>query len=245
VADFPRSVAIVYLPAVELDAQRYSAEMPLASLVVETKDHHLRRYCRLSIAVMNLSRIMLIHGFVRGSRVNGPGLRAVVYFQGCTLGCREELSIAKATDLILCANEERGIEGVTLSGGEPMQQACDLLSLVECVHSRLPALSFGMYSGYSAQELESGHYWCRRELTQVARQAIWRSIRGHLDFAVLGRYVAGRPSVLALRTSANQRLELLSDRYSERDFEPQEIEVHIGEHGFVQVTGFPVTGPLV
>jgi anaerobic ribonucleoside-triphosphate reductase activating protein len=200
---------------------------------------------------------MLIHGFVRGSRVNGPGLRAVVYFQGCTLGCRscwnaeshpfigEEWSIAQATDLVLCAYEERRLEGVTFSGGEPMQQACDLLSLVECVHSRLPALSFGMYSGYSAQELESGHYWCRRELTQVARQAIWRSIRGHLDFAVLGRYVAGRPSVLALRTSANQRLELLSDRYTERDFEPQEIEVHIGEHGFVQVTGFPVTGPPV
>ena len=39
-------------------------------------------------AVVNLRRNMLIHGFVRGSRVNGPGLRAVVYFQGCTLGCR-------------------------------------------------------------------------------------------------------------------------------------------------------------
>ena len=32
---------------------------------------------------------MLIHSFVSGSRVNGPGLRAVVYFQGCTLGCRD------------------------------------------------------------------------------------------------------------------------------------------------------------
>ena len=31
---------------------------------------------------------MLIHGLVNGSRANGPGLRAVVYFQGCTVGCR-------------------------------------------------------------------------------------------------------------------------------------------------------------
>src|SRR5713101_3859933 len=30
---------------------------------------------------------MLIHGFIAHSRVNGPGLRAVVYFQGCNLGC--------------------------------------------------------------------------------------------------------------------------------------------------------------
>ena len=200
---------------------------------------------------------MLIHGFVRGSRVNGPGLRAVVYFQGCTLGCRscwnaeshpfngEEWSIAQATDLVLCAHEARGIEGVTFSGGEPMQQAHDLLSLVEAVHERLPAVSFGMYSGYSAQELTSGCYWCRGELTQVARQAFWRCIRGHLDFAVLGRYVTGRPSALALRTSTNQTLEIFSDRYGEKDFEPQEVEVHIGESGLVQVTGFPIAGPPV
>ena len=30
---------------------------------------------------------MLIHGFIAHSRVNGPGVRAVVYFQGCNLGC--------------------------------------------------------------------------------------------------------------------------------------------------------------
>ena len=30
---------------------------------------------------------MLIHAFVPHSRVNGPGVRAVVYFQGCNLGC--------------------------------------------------------------------------------------------------------------------------------------------------------------
>jgi anaerobic ribonucleoside-triphosphate reductase activating protein len=30
---------------------------------------------------------MLIHGLVTCSRVNGPGLRTVIYFQGCTLGC--------------------------------------------------------------------------------------------------------------------------------------------------------------
>ena len=102
-----------------------------------------------------------------------------------------------------------------------------------------------MYSGYSAQEFTSGRYWCRGELTQVARQAIWRYIRGHLDFAVLGRYVTGRPSALALRTSTNQTLEIFSDRYSEKDFEPQEVEVHIGESGLVQVTGFPVAGTPV
>jgi anaerobic ribonucleoside-triphosphate reductase activating protein len=31
---------------------------------------------------------MLIHGFLGASRVNGPGMRAVLYFQGCSLRCK-------------------------------------------------------------------------------------------------------------------------------------------------------------
>ena len=197
---------------------------------------------------------MLIHGFVNGSLVNGPGLRAVIYFQGCTLGCRdcwnpeshtfagEERSIEEVTDLIVSAHQERALEGVTFSGGEPMQQADALLALIESLRDRLPGLSFGMYSGYSESELSSGRYWCRFELTQLAKQDNWRRIRTHLDFAVFGRYAAGRPSTLALRTSTNQTLLLVSGRYGEGDFEPQEVEIHIGVQGRVQVTGFPTAG---
>jgi anaerobic ribonucleoside-triphosphate reductase activating protein len=146
---------------------------------------------------------------------------------------------------VLCAHRECALEGVTFSGGEPMQQAGDLLVLIESIRDQRTALSFGMYSGYSEQELASGRYWCRREVTLRARQEIWQRIRGHLDFAVLGRFIASRPSNLPLRTSANQKLALFSDSYREQDFEPQEVEVHIGESGLVQVTGFPLAGPPV
>lgn len=200
---------------------------------------------------------MLIHAIVPGSRVNGPGLRIVVYFQGCTVGCRscwnpethafsgEERAIEAVAAIVLSAHRERPFEGVTFSGGEPMQQSADVLALLESIQDRLPALSFGMYSGYSELELSSGRYWCRTQPPEVARQELWQRIRRRLDFAVLGRYVAERPSALPLRTSANQRLKLFSDRYREQDFEPQEIEVHIGESGLVQVTGFPVAGAPV
>jgi len=197
---------------------------------------------------------MLIRGFVSGNRVNGPGLRAVVYFQGCTLGCRncwnpethvfagKERSIAEVTDLVVSAHQERVLEGVTFSGGEPMQQADALLVLIESLRDRLPGLSLGMYSGYSEPELSSGHYSCRFELTRRTKQDIWRSIGTHLDFAVLGRYAAGQPSTLSLRTSANQKLALFSERYREIEFEPQEVEIHIDTQGTVQVTGFPIAG---
>jgi anaerobic ribonucleoside-triphosphate reductase activating protein len=157
----------------------------------------------------------------------------------------EERASEAITSIVLSAYRERAFEGVTFSGGEPMQQADELLPLIQSLHGWLPTLSFGMYSGYSERELASGRYWCRTELPQVARQELWQRIRQHLDFAVLGRYVAGQPSALTLRTSANQRLKLFSDRYREQDFEPQEIEVHIGESGLVHVTGFPVAGAPV
>jgi pyruvate-formate lyase-activating enzyme len=66
---------------------------------------------------------MLIHGFVNDSRVNGPGLRAVVYFQGCTLGCRdcwnpeshtfagEERSIAEVTNLVVSRIKSAPLKG--------------------------------------------------------------------------------------------------------------------------------------
>jgi anaerobic ribonucleoside-triphosphate reductase activating protein len=197
---------------------------------------------------------MLIHGFVSASRVNGPGLRAVLYFQGCTLDCRscwnqkshpfsgDERSVEEVVAWVLRANQESGLEGVTFSGGEPMQQADALVSLIHSLHHRLPGLSFGLYSGYSEEELKSGRYWCRSGLALHSKQDIWKRIAGFLDFAVLGRYVAARPSALPLRTSTNQKLVLFSDRYRERDFEQQEVEIHIGAQGFVQVTGFPLAG---
>lgn len=197
---------------------------------------------------------MLVHAFVGGSRVDGPGLRAVIYFQGCSIGCGscwnpaahsftgEERGIAQVTSLVRSALAECELEGVTFSGGEPMQQAAALLALIGSVRDQMPELSFGMYSGYSERELASGRYWCRSGLTRDAKQDLWQQIRRYLDFAVLGRYIARRPGRLPLRTSTNQKLVLFSDRYSEHDFEPQEVEVHIGAHGLVQVTGFPVTG---
>jgi anaerobic ribonucleoside-triphosphate reductase activating protein len=197
---------------------------------------------------------MLIHGLVTASHVNGPGLRAVIYFQGCTLACRDcwnplshsfsgvERSVDEIADSVMVAHELRPPDGVTFSGGEPMQQAESLLVLIESLHARLPALSFGMYSGYSERELTCGLYWCRSESSQGAKQQMWQAIKSHLDFAVLGRYVPGRPSTLPLRSSCNQKLALFSSRYREEDFGAQEVEVQIDAQGAIQITGFPIAG---
>jgi hypothetical protein len=99
-----------------------------------------------------------------------------------------------------------------------------------------------MYSGYTEPELTKGRFWTRDGIGQEARQHVWAEISQHLDFAVLGRFVAARPSTLSLRTSANQVLRLFGGRYREEHFKPLEFEVHIEAQGLVQIAGFPLAG---
>src|SRR5271157_5721416 len=197
---------------------------------------------------------MLLHALIPASRANGPGLRAVVFFRGCTLGCRgcwnpsshsfngTEVSVDEVAHKLLRAHAEHALEGVTFSGGEPMQQPKSLLELMQNMRRDSPALSFGMFSGFTERELDSGLYWTWKELSHPEKQTLWEEVRGLLDFAVLGRFNQNRPGTLPLRTSRNQVLRLFSDRYSLSDFSEQTVEINILDDGRAEVTGFPVLG---
>jgi anaerobic ribonucleoside-triphosphate reductase activating protein len=197
---------------------------------------------------------MLIHGFVAHSQVNGPGVRAVIYCQGCNLGCAScwnpathaftglSCEVEDVADQVAAAHRTHEIDGVTFSVGEPMQQALELLDLIRLLEHARPELSIGMYSGYTQRELDSGRFWTRCGIAQEARRRVWADIKQELDFAVLGRFVAARRSKFPLRTSANQVLRLFSDRYREEHFKPLEFEVNIESAGLVQITGFPLAG---
>ena len=88
---------------------------------------------------------MLLHAFVPASRANGPGLRAVVYFQGCSLHCEKcwnpathkfrgvEVPVLEVVQRFEEASRFGSLEGATFSGGEPMQQAEALLELMRTI----------------------------------------------------------------------------------------------------------------
>jgi anaerobic ribonucleoside-triphosphate reductase activating protein len=197
---------------------------------------------------------MLVHAIMPASRVNGPGLRCVVFVQGCTLDCPScwnklshafhgtELAIEEIQAELANYHRQYSLEGVTFSGGEPMQQAEDLAKLVQRLRSALPTLSFGMFTGYSEKELETGRYFTRHGVDQKQRRTLWRSIRAQLDFAVMGRYNHLQPSQEPMRTSANQALRLFSSRYSESEFGEQTVEITIAADGLTRTTGFPTLG---
>ena len=198
---------------------------------------------------------MLLHAFIPASRANGPGLRSVVFFQGCTLGCENcfnpdshafsgaEFTIQAVAERVLQAHQEHGTEGVTFSGGEPMQQAPVLLELIQTLRQQVPSLSFGLFSGYGEWELALGRYWTwGRDCSEPDRRRLWQEIRAHLDFAVLGRFNETQPSALPLRTSRSQALRMLTSRYGVKDYGPQSVEVTVHPDGRAEVTGFPILG---
>lgn len=197
---------------------------------------------------------MLLHALMPASRANGPGLRAVLWFQGCSLGCRgcfnvqtharqgEEVRPEDVARQVVKYDTCHKLDGVTFSGGEPMQQAAALLTIILELRRRSPKLSFGMFTGYTERELEQGRFLCLPEAAKPDRIRLWHAVRDLLDFAIMGRYNQAQPASGSLCSSRNQVLRLFSDRYTRDDFGPQEMEVVIAESGLAQITGFPVLG---
>lgn len=201
---------------------------------------------------------MIIHNRLISS-VNGPGKRAVVWFQGCALQCAgcwnpathsfdapDNETPQSLADWIL---SQPGIEGVTFSGGEPMQQAPDLLAILIEIKQHKPQLSIGIFTGYNLRELEEGRFGFRVPGNEagswvndaVKASRLWREIRQHLDFAVAGRFQQSKLTTeTAMRSSSNQHLHLFSDRYRESDFPGQAVEIKIQPGGLTTITGFPI-----
>jgi len=113
---------------------------------------------------------MLVHGFVPVSRANGPGRRAVLWFQGCTLNCSgcwnpashpfdggSPTAVNDIIQRVIGLHRAGDIDGLTFSGGEPMQQACSVLELIEGLRAAgASSLSFGMFTGYTLQDRDLG-----------------------------------------------------------------------------------------
>lgn len=175
--------------------------------------------------------IARIHAREPRSRANGPGVRAVIWFQGCTLGCAGCFNPGThasaggelvTTDALLAEVAAARADGLTLSGGEPMQQAPAALELL--LGARRLGLSTLMFSGYTRAELLA--------------QALGPAVLAHLDVLVDGRYVAGARLGDGLRGSANQQLHVLTRRHTRAEVEATPTaEVRIAPDGTLVLTG--------
>jgi anaerobic ribonucleoside-triphosphate reductase activating protein len=183
----------------------------------------------------SLEIIARVHGVEPRSRANGPGARFVLWMQGCTLGCAgcfnptthphaggQLRPVAELLAELAAAVARGGIEGMTLSGGEPMQQAAASAALL--AGARALGLSTLVFSGYTREEIE--------QLPDGP------AALASIDVLVDGRYRSTERLGEGLRGSANQRILLLSDRYTLAHVEATPVaEIRIARDGELVLTG--------
>jgi len=173
----------------------------------------------------------------------GPGVRAVVWVQGCPLNCHGCVAPAwippqiarlvppeQLADELLARPE---ITGLTFSGGEPMLQAAGLARLIRYARHTRP-LSLICFTGLRLEQLHA-----RPPGPGVAE------LLAEVDLLIDGPYVAAQDDNRGMRGSANQRVIHLTgrippDSYNFIDDERQ-AEIHVAG-GEALLVGVPANG---
>jgi len=181
----------------------------------------------------NISQNMLrIHQILPFSVVNGHGKRFVIWLQGCHFHCpgcfnpethdvNGGYCISEA-DLFNEIIESSDIEGISISGGEPLLQYQPLLSLLKLLKAK-SSLSVLLFTGYTYNEI---------------KQYAMEEILLYIDILISGRYDIRQPCHEPLRSSANQKIHFLSSRYTSEDIgQYQECELIIDLEGNIIQSG--------
>lgn len=177
------------------------------------------------------------------TRALGPGLRAVVWVQGCCFHCpgciapewipREIARLASPEELVEELLIHPEVTGLTFSGGEPMLQAAGLAALARLARRRRE-LSVICYTGFTLEQL----------LLNPPGPGV-EDLLGEVDVLIDGPYVAALNDNRGLRGSTNQRVHYLTDRLRGEELvnSPRRIEVHVREKD-VLLVGIPSTQEL-
>jgi len=156
------------------------------------------RYIRRFNSVMRLS------GITPESFVDGPGLRYVIFTQGCPHQCPhcqnpetwdkdggKEYSVRQVNRLL--KQQKKTKQGVTFSGGEPFLQAVELAEVAQAAHQI--GWDVVTYTGFTYEEL-----------IEDANEGV-KALLYATDLLIDGKYIhALRDIGLKFRGSSNQRL---------------------------------------
>jgi anaerobic ribonucleoside-triphosphate reductase activating protein len=177
-----------------------------------------------------------IHHIDPASRANGPGTRFTVWVQGCSLACpgcfnpkthsKDVGQLLSKEELLWKIQTQQGItllSGVTVSGGEPLEQAEVLFSFVRAVQEQTE-LTVLLYSGYT--------------LEQIRNIPNGRQILSSVDGLIAGPYRRELATGSGLLGSSNQKIHLFTQRIQLHELEnmPQ-AEVRIRPDGVVEISG--------
>lgn len=157
----------------------------------------LRKSTELNIWIFKMIRYAHI---IEDSIVDGPGIRQVIFLQGCKWncpGCHNPHLFSLDEGIAI---EERDLAkkilrkisplhaGITFSGGDPILQADSLVEVVDYIRSRKPDLNIWLYTGFLYEDI--------KDLPLLER----------IDVLVDGPFVLDKKDIaLKFKGSSNQR----------------------------------------
>lgn len=149
------------------------------------------------------AEMLRIAGIVSDSIVDGPGIRLTLFTQGCKHGCPgchnpqthafDGGRLISIDAIIEMVRSNPLLDGVTISGGEPFEQAGLCSELARRVHEE--GLNVIVYSGYTFEEIIQG-----------SDSQGWDKLLKETDILVDGRFILEKRNfLLKFRGSENQR----------------------------------------
>lgn len=156
-----------------------------------------------------------IAGEITESIVDGPGIRYVIFTQGCPHHCEDCHNpethdylggrLVTTEDLIKNIKKYPYMTGLTISGGEPFSQAAALLELIKEFKKIFPRKNILIYTGYTIEELANNNDQKIIEILSLA------------DYLVDGQFVKSlKDLTLIFRGSSNQRIINLKKTFEEK-----------------------------
>lgn len=143
-----------------------------------------------------------IAGITKESFVDGAGIRYTIFVQGCGHNCpgchnpeTHKFSGGKELDIekvILDIEENPMLDGITLSGGDPMYQAKECCELIKKLKNKL-SINYWCYTGFTFEE-------CLVDEDKLA-------LLSQLDVLVDGPFVQDKKCLASrFKGSTNQRV---------------------------------------
>lgn len=147
---------------------------------------------------------MKIAHFKGVSKSFGSSPKFVLWLQGCLRNCESclakdwqnpESGYLKKVNEIIAAILSYDIEGVVISGGEPLLQYLELVDLLSDIKQHCKGII--LYTGYSMSEIK----------------ADFSLLLPYCDVIIAGEYKDELNNGTGLRGSTNQTINMLTDRY--------------------------------
>lgn len=146
-----------------------------------------------------------IAGIINESIVDGPGIRMVVFAQGCRHNCPgchnpethsfDGGTLVSVDSIIEQAKRNPLLDGITFSGGEPFEQAEAFAVLAR--EAKKINLDIMTYTGYTYEYI----------MANSAGHRGWAELLNETDILVDGRYEEEKRNLLLkFRGSENQRI---------------------------------------